>query len=152
VPAGWTITGGAGTTGITVTTGAAGQNGNITVTSGNSCGTSAASTLNVVVDSRPVPLLTGTNAVCIGAIEIYSSDVSNSGYTWNVTGGTISSGGTASDATATITWTTLGDQSISVNYTNANGCTANTATQLPVHVFKKPETGPSFYIPNQYNQ
>ncbi len=151
VPAGWTITGGTGTTGITVTTGAAGQNGNITVTSGNSCGTSAASTLNVLVDSRPVPLLTGTNAVCIGAIEIYSSDVSNSGYTWNVTGGTISSGGTSSDATATITWTTLGDQSISVNYTNANGCEASTATQLPVHVFKKPETGPSFYIPNQYN-
>ena len=41
VPAGWTITSGQGTISITVNTGAAGQNGNISVTAGNSCGTSA---------------------------------------------------------------------------------------------------------------
>ena len=40
VPAGWSITAGAGTTSITVTTGATGQNGNISVTAGNTCGTS----------------------------------------------------------------------------------------------------------------
>ena len=49
VPTGWTITGGAGTTSITVTTGTAGQNGNISVTAGNSCGTSAARTLAALV-------------------------------------------------------------------------------------------------------
>jgi hypothetical protein len=148
VPTGWTITGGAGTNSITVTTGSAGQNGTISVTAGNSCGTSAARTLNVQVASRPVPALTGTASVCAGAIEIYSSDPSNSGYSWNVTGGTITSGGTSSDATATITWSTIGDQSVSVNYANANGCQATSATQLPVHVYKKPETGPAYYVPN----
>jgi len=50
VPAGWSITAGAGTASITVTAGSAGQNGNITVTAGNSCGTSAASTLAVTVN------------------------------------------------------------------------------------------------------
>ncbi|HAW50980.1 MAG TPA: hypothetical protein DCX54_01440 [Flavobacteriales bacterium] len=47
VPSGWAITSGQGSNGITVTSGLAGQNGNITVTAGNSCGTSAASTLAV---------------------------------------------------------------------------------------------------------
>jgi hypothetical protein len=47
VPTGWTITSGQGTTSITVTTGLLGQNGNITVTSTNNCGTSAQRTLAV---------------------------------------------------------------------------------------------------------
>ena len=49
VPPGWSITSGNGTSAITVTCGAIGQNGNITVTAGNSCGTSAANTLAVTV-------------------------------------------------------------------------------------------------------
>lgn len=56
VPTGWSITGGAGTVSITVTTGNLGQNGNITVTAGNSCGTSAAATLAVNTNGcLPVP-------------------------------------------------------------------------------------------------
>jgi len=47
VPSGWLITAGQGTSGITVTSGAIGQNGNITVTAGNTCGTSAASSKSV---------------------------------------------------------------------------------------------------------
>jgi hypothetical protein len=152
VPAGWTVTGGAGTTTITVTTGAAGQNGNITVTAGNSCGTSIARTMNVTVNPQPTPLLSGLQNVCTDAIEIYSTGAGMSGYTWNVTGGTISSGGTGIDPTATITWNTIGNQTVEVNYTDANGCTATTATQLPVHVYKKPETGPGYYVPNNINQ
>jgi len=50
VPIGWTITGGTGTIAITVTAGAIGQNGNITVTATNSCGTSGASSLAVTVE------------------------------------------------------------------------------------------------------
>jgi len=47
VPTGWNINIGNGTTSITVTSGNAGQNGNISVAAGNSCGTSSASTLAV---------------------------------------------------------------------------------------------------------
>ena len=73
VPAGWTVTGGAGTTSITVTSGSAGQNGNITVTATNSCGTSLASSLPVVVSpgtpatpgliSRDITSLSGYNRI-----------------------------------------------------------------------------------------
>ncbi len=54
VPSGWIITAGQGSASIVVTSGAVGQNGNISVTAGNSCGTSAASLL-AVTTSIPVP-------------------------------------------------------------------------------------------------
>ncbi|NVO02142.1 MAG: hypothetical protein HXX09_05515, partial [Bacteroidetes bacterium] len=60
VPVGWSITAGNGTSSITVTSGAIGQNGNISVTAGNTCGTSAASTLAVTV-AIPDP-----HGVCAG--------------------------------------------------------------------------------------
>ena len=62
VPAGWTITAGQGTIAVTVTTGAAGQNGNITVTAGNTCGTSAPSTLAVtVIPNASITSVTGAS-------------------------------------------------------------------------------------------
>jgi predicted CXXCH cytochrome family protein len=54
VPTGWSITGGQGTLAIVVTSGAVGQSGNITVTAGNICGTSAACSL-VVTIAIPTP-------------------------------------------------------------------------------------------------
>jgi hypothetical protein len=52
-PAGWTITAGQGTISVTVTTGTAGQIGDITVTAGNDCGTSLAGPpLAVTVDAN----------------------------------------------------------------------------------------------------
>lgn len=52
VPTGWSVTAGASTNAITVTSGTSGQNGNITVTASNSCGTSTSQILAVTV--RPV--------------------------------------------------------------------------------------------------
>ena len=73
VPTGWTITSGAGTTAITVTTGSTGQNGNITVTAGNACGTSAASSLAVTV-------LSSSASSCTGSTGIRSFGYSTAGY------------------------------------------------------------------------
>ena len=69
VPTGWTVTAGSGTTSITVTSGTNGQNGNITVTAGNSCGTSAASTKAVTsspVSSPPTITLGTRPTICRG--------------------------------------------------------------------------------------
>ena len=49
IPVGWTVTSGAGTNSITVTTGAVGQSGNFSVTAGNGFGNSAARTLAVFI-------------------------------------------------------------------------------------------------------
>ena len=73
VPAGWSITGGAGTTSINVTTGSSGQNGNITVKAGNSCGTSAASSLAVTVGSlstNPTGTTITNNNTCNGTSKV----------------------------------------------------------------------------------
>ena len=51
VPAGWSITNGQGTNEIKVTVGAAGQNGNISVSAGNGCSVSQNKTLAVTVGS-----------------------------------------------------------------------------------------------------
>jgi hypothetical protein len=65
VPTGWSITAGAGTTSITVTTGSASQNEIIAVTAQNSCGTSAKSNLSVTVNPSPsAPTITITQPNC----------------------------------------------------------------------------------------
>ena len=62
VPAGWSINSGQGTTSITVTTGAVGQNGNITVTAGNVCGISLPATLAVtVIPNASITSVTGAS-------------------------------------------------------------------------------------------
>ncbi|WP_310560196.1 T9SS type A sorting domain-containing protein [Flavobacterium sp.] len=61
VPAFWSIFSGQGTNSITVTTGGAGQNGDITVTAGNSCGTSGVRTLAVTVANLPPTITSPTN-------------------------------------------------------------------------------------------
>lgn len=67
VPTGWTVTAGAGTNSITVTTGTAGQNGNISVTASSACGTSSPSTVAVTVgnDTPATPgTITGSATQC----------------------------------------------------------------------------------------
>jgi len=69
VPTGWGITGGQGTNTITVTSGATGQNGNISVTAGNQCGISSARTLAVTVGTLsviPTSITVTNNSTCFG--------------------------------------------------------------------------------------
>lgn len=68
VPTGWTITDGQGTNSITVTTGASGQNGNISVTASNGCTTSPIKTLAVTVGAASVGgSVTGGTTICSNA-------------------------------------------------------------------------------------
>ncbi|MNR97074.1 hypothetical protein D3C72_282390 [compost metagenome] len=62
VPTGWSITDGIGTNSITVTTGNLGQNGNITVTVTNSCGTGSLQTLAVTIANTEPTITTPTSA------------------------------------------------------------------------------------------
>jgi hypothetical protein len=105
VPTGWSITSGAGTTSITVTTGSAGQNGNISVTAQNSCGTSTARTLAVTVNPASVPGTVSANqTICSGQTP------SNITLTGN---------------TGTIQWQVSTDNN---NFTNISGATASSLT------------------------
>jgi hypothetical protein len=138
VPTGWTITAGAGTNSISVTAGTAGQNGNISVTATDLCGTSAASTLAVSVgDAAPSTpgTITGTAAQCPGATsQTYTiSAVANATtYTWTVpTGWTI----TAGQGTDNITVTSgITGENGDITVTAENACGTSSASTLAVTV------------------
>lgn len=116
------------------TTGA--QSVSVVYTDANNCTATAASVYNVTVNPLPVPMNNGPGSVCLNSTgNTYITDLGMTGYSWTVSpGGIVQSGGTATDNTITLTWNSLGAQVVSVNYTNANGCTASSATQFNVTV------------------
>jgi len=146
LPTGATIASGANTNSITVNFSSSASSGNITVYGSNSCGNGTVSpSFGVTVYPQPVPTITGPAAACVNSTgNTYSTETGMTGYTWNVTGGTISSG--SGTNTITVTWNTVGAQSVGVNYTNSNGCTAAAATSYDVTVNPLPVptiTGPA---------
>jgi hypothetical protein len=64
---------------------------------------------SVILQQRPIPTLTGQVVVCEGSAgNLYLTEPGMSNYDWTIAGGSISSGGTATTNTATVTWTTPG--------------------------------------------
>jgi hypothetical protein len=135
ISAGGTITAGAGTNSITVKWNTVGtQTVTINYANANGCTAAAPTSLTVTVVALPVPTITGPANACSGTTSnVYTTQTGMSGYAWTVSaGGTITAGGTTSSIT--VTWNTAGAQSVTVNYTNASGCTAVAATSYPVTV------------------
>ena len=93
----------------------------------NSYGGSFLRDLYIDSYNKPVPAMSGPSNVSVGSTgNIYTTDAGMSGYTWTVSsGGIITSGGGTWNNSVTVTWTTQGTQSVSVNYTDGNGCSAN---------------------------
>ena len=90
----------------------------------------------LTVNTLPVPTLAGPTPVCVGvAGNVYTSEAGMSNYLWTVSaGGTITAGGGIGNNTVTVTWTTTGAKTVTVNYTNINGCTATSPTTYNVTV------------------
>lgn len=138
VPAGSTITGGQGTTSITVNWGTTG--GNVCVTANNSCGSSAPTCLAVTIVAGPPAApgpISGPTAVCsnqTGTVYSISAVANASGYAWTVpAGATITAGqGTTS---ITVSWGTTGGN---VCVTAFNGCGSSPSTCLAVTVNPSP--------------
>jgi uncharacterized protein (TIGR02145 family) len=112
------------------------------------CTAASPTVFNVTVKPLPVPGVSGPSTVCKGSTgNTYTTEPGKLNYSWVVSGGgTISGGGTGTDASVTVTWTTAGAQTVSVNYQDANTlCTGETATIYNVTVNPLPVpalTGP----------
>ncbi len=131
-PSGWNITSGQGTISVTVTTGTAGQNGNASVTAGNSCGTSVARILAVTVNpNASITSVTGASPLCIGATSTYAAN------------GVVLSGGTGAwsssnpavatvSAAGLVTGITAGTANII--YTITGGCGGVVSSQQAVTI------------------
>ena len=107
LPSGWSVSGNATDNCISVTPGSGAQSGNISVTANNNCGSSAARTLSVTVNSVPSQpgTISGPSSVEAGTgAQTYSiSTVSGAtSYTWTLPNGwSGSSTGTSISATPT---------------------------------------------------
>ncbi len=135
------ITSGQNTNQVTVNWASAGLR-TITVNYDNALGCSAVTptSLNVTVNSAPVPIVSGLSQVCQGSTAVaYTCQGNYSGYVWTVSsGGTIVSG--AGTNAITVNWNTAGSETVSVSYSNSFGCPAITPTVYAVLVNPKPAT------------
>lgn len=93
----------------------------------------------LTVEALPTPAISGSVQVTQVPIQvIYTTEAGMTDYTWSVTsGGTIVSG--AGTNQITVDWTSIPDQSITVAYTNASGCSGTysqsiTSFSLPTAV------------------
>ena len=106
----------------------------LTCVSGNPA---TSNTISMVVNPLPVVWMSGANNVVVGdAGLVYATEQGQLNYVWTISGGgTITSGGTTTDNTATVTWGVEGAQWIAVNFTDPQtGCTALQPMTLPVTV------------------
>ena len=149
VSAGGVITGG-GTSGSNTVTVTWNSTGTVTVnyTDANGCTGASAGSVGVTVNARPTPTISGPTPVCAGtAGNVYTTQAGMTNYAWSVSaGGTVTAGGGTGSNTVTVTWNTGGAQTVSVNYTNVNGCAAATPTVYNVTVNPRPVpviTGPA---------
>lgn len=103
----------------------------------NGCPAPTPAVLNVLVNETPVPSIFGNATVCQGVGDVYTTDPGKSNYVWQVNTspiamGTIISGGTSTDHTATIAWNTPGTKIFRVTYTSASGCVGISQKEVTV--------------------
>ncbi|WP_158587686.1 beta strand repeat-containing protein [Algoriphagus lacus] len=101
------------------------------------CGTTATSAPSGAFVVNPLPVVTFSSQPAVGDYCVdtdltYTTQSGQSNYIWSIPGTagteyTIISGGTSTSNTVVIRWLTAGPKSISVNYTDTNGCGTPTA-------------------------
>lgn len=118
----------------------------------------------VTINIRPTINLSGITSICAGTTGVvYTTDAGKTSYTWTVTGGSKTAGGSSTDNTVTVSWPIQGSGKVAVNYTNAAGCTIEEDSVLAVTINPLPTaqsiTGTSalcvgdsktYSIPNTY--
>jgi uncharacterized protein (TIGR02145 family) len=110
---------------------------NCILTSNAPCATGNPATSNsvaIIVKPVPVPIIIGSDNLCINSGSyFYFTDEGKTDYYW-----TISSGGQIIWGAGTnlilVTWYETGEQWLKVNYTDVNGCSAASPTELDVTV------------------
>jgi hypothetical protein len=142
ISSGGQITGGQGTSSITVTWNVTGsQTVSVSYTNANGCTAATPTVYHVTVNPGPTPTITGSTNLCVNSgYYNYTTEAGMNNYTWAISsGGTINYG--SGTNVITVSWIASGSQWVSVNYTTPAGCTAPNPTQLNITV--NPLPGPA---------
>ncbi|MEI6696386.1 MAG: hypothetical protein WCO13_09975, partial [Bacteroidota bacterium] len=113
-------------TGITIAAAVTSGTYSGTMTLSNENGCTNIQLIYLTVNPLPTPSITGVSAVCAGTTaSIYSvSDVVGNTYSWTITGGTITAGGTTNSVT--VSWGSAGAGTVNVIETiSATSCFAS---------------------------
>lgn len=124
---GGVIASGQGSNSISVSWGANGV-GSVSVseTSVNGCVQPTATSITVIKNTTPNPIITGNTSICenkMGEVYTTQSNLGNT-YSWTITGGFITSG--ANTNQITVTWGAAGVGQLTVTETTSIGCTRTT--------------------------
>ncbi|MDR0205776.1 MAG: fibrobacter succinogenes major paralogous domain-containing protein, partial [Bacteroidales bacterium] len=99
-------------------------------------------TKTITLDTLPIPNISGSSAECFDDCTVYHTEKNMTNYIWTVTNGTIA--GNATLDSVKICWDDIfGDNvgTVSVSYTDGNGCTAANPTEMPnITVYELPAT------------
>jgi len=106
--------------------------GEVIATNANGCVDTAS--VSSQIDINPGPVITCVGPVCTGAQEVYSTPVvAGVSYHWDVTGGTVTSGGGVSDNTIGVTWGGGAMGTVSLFLTGAGThCSVPTTINVPI--------------------
>jgi|GEM_PF-1000908 len=109
----------------------------VNYTNSNGCTGASAASNTTTVNARPTPTFTvqpGASVCATVGVNtydiIYTTQAGQTNFIWNVPGVagvdySIVAGGTGTtNSTVTVRWLTTGSKTVTVNYTNSNGCTA----------------------------
>jgi hypothetical protein len=128
---------------------------NILATNEYGCSQQLTDLSTVTVYPLPVPTLSGSTSLCQYSETVYTTEAGMSNYIWTVTkidptsDYQITSGGGLNNNSITIKWTGYQRHSVSVSYTNGNGCTPVSPVVLNVNVSKSPYNDAIYHLPNK---
>jgi len=147
ISSGGTIMSGAGTNSITVNWNTIGaQTLGINYTTPLGCTLASPNSIAINVVPLPIPTINGTVNACLGfTTNVYSTETGMTGYNWTISPGGVITSGTGTNA-ITVTWNTLGAKTVTVNYTNAEGCSA--AAPSSINVIVNPTSSPTLTGPD----
>jgi hypothetical protein len=139
ISAGGTILAGAGTSSITVRWNTAGTNSvSVNYASQNGCLSTGPVVKPVLVNQSPVPTINGTDILCPGSSGIvYFTEQGMTNYAWTISSGGLITAGNGTNA-ITVSWLVSGTQSITVNYTNPEGCSGNSSSSKTITILPNP--------------
>ena len=139
VSAGGTITAGANTNQATISWNVTGpQSVSVSYVNSNGCPAATPTTLPIVVNPLPVPVIAGPTSVCAGTTALYTTQPGMTGYQWSISpGGSIVSGGSSASSSMSVLWNEAGPQDVILSY-SSGGCQAATPTLLPVNIIARP--------------